>query len=211
MDAFDQLPSRRPKQRTNSPLATPAAFTFNGPQDMPKGMTLKETPDGFKASAPSRTPLMAVFFSLILMGVGYMLSDGMKDEQVPTSFVVVMSIILLLALVMFGYFTLGRESIEIKGDKLYMRKTVFGLGFAKTLIWRKIMRAQVVKRTGFRGIGILGPVGMATLPVGKVGDQVLELETDTHIKKMGSHLRADHLYFMRYLIIEAVKSSRGRR
>ncbi len=211
MDAFDQLPSRRPKQRTNSPLATPAPFTFNGPQDMPKGMTLNETPDGFKATAPVRAPLIAFLFSLILMGVGYMLSNGMKDDQVPTSFVVVMSVVLLLAFVMLGYFTVGKESIEIKGEKLYLRKTLFGLGFAKVLSWRKIMRAQVVKRTS-RAIPLsFGPDRMRQPRIGMVGDQVLELETDTHVKVMGSNLRADHLYFMRYVIIEAVKSSRGQR
>jgi hypothetical protein len=194
--------SQQASPRTNPPKPVPPPFTFSSPHDTPSGAYYRQTASGFVATSPAGSWLMALVFGGICVAFGYMLFNTLRLNPSLNSFTVVMGIVLSVTLIFFSFFAFGKEGVEIRGEKLYLKKTVFGLGLRQVLNWRKVVRAQVIKRSGSRGLGFL--------LVSHVTDQVLEFETDTHIKKMGTNLKAEHLYYMRYLIIEAVKASRAK-
>ncbi len=197
-------------QRRVSAAATEQPFTFASADDTPPGVYYLRNVDGFKASAPARTPILAAFLSLLLLGIGAMILNTAGDEKAPIAFFIVLSIVFAIALVLFTFFAIGREQIEVKADVIHIQKTVFGIGFSQKLHLHKIIRAQIVQRSGMGGIGIMPMMTGGFNPTGTVGGHALELETDTHIKTLGTNLKAKHLYYMRYLIIEAVKASRAK-
>jgi hypothetical protein len=210
MDAFDQIPSRRSKKTAQRASPTKPLYTFASIDDTPEGVTFSRTPNGYKADAAARRPLIALLFGVALLGLGFLIFQNLHDERATMSFFVVLSVVASLCIVPFMFFILGREGIEVKGDLLYLRKSLFGISIPKSMILPDIIRAQVVKRSGTLGLTMIRPIAW-DMGVGvSTGDQVLEVESDTHLKTMGSHLHVKHLYYMRHLIIEAVKASRNK-
>jgi hypothetical protein len=199
MNASKRFPHPGPRMTQPQPHTPP--FNFKGPTDTPVGATFKRTKDGFVALAPRNSWLMAIVFGAVSVFIGERIYSESQSPYSSAILNLAGIILLLVSLSLFAFYALGKEGIEISGERLLLKKTIFGLGWSRSMTLKKIMRAQVVKRSGMRGIGYI--------EVNKVTDQVLELESDTHIKRMGSKLSSEHLYYMRYLIIEAVKAARN--
>lgn len=209
MANFDDLPSvraRKPVPARDAP--TPAkptrpAFEFSSPEDTPKGVRYRKTADGFVASAPASTLIMALLLGLSTFGLGYVLWRASAMDGVQPSFFLAIGVVDTVFLLFFLYFAFGRIRVAAVKDKLVITKTVFGIGFPRRFNLLKIERMKIKSRSGVRGLG-WGGTGMA-----EVKDQVCEIETDKEIRLFGAHLQQKHLYYVRYLVIHRIKELKG--
>jgi hypothetical protein len=208
MDAFDQIPGSRPKQRTNSPLATKSPFNFTCMEDTPPGARFERTATGFKASGPTFNGLMILLYGGMSFFLALLLAGGLVEPETPLGFVIILGGGLAFTVPILLFYLLGREGIEFEGDRLKLRKTFLGVGFPKSMTWRSIERVQVRRRKTMEKIADIGP-DRETWLMGNLAGHYLEIESATHIKQMGGNLSDAHIYYMRYLIIETVKASRN--
>lgn len=135
--------------------------------------------------------------------MGNIVWQGMKQEGVDPSFYYVIGGITILLFILFLYFAVGRVRLKVVGDKLYIAKTVFGIGIGRKFSLLNIQRLRMLNRGGTRGWGW-------GFFAARVTDQVCEIETDQEIRIFGSHLKAEHLHYMRYLIVQRIQEVRAR-
>lgn len=208
MSNFDNLPQARPRQkstRTDAPTAgkpTKPAYEFNRPEDTPNGASYRKTAQGFVASAPTGTWLMGLLTAAITFGLGSMLWTTRNMENVPMSFYIVVSMVSVIFFVLMLYFIIGRIKVQVKGDQLTISKQVLGIGFPRNFRLSKIQRMRIKSRSGQRALGWFA--------ASDVKDQVCEIETDKEIRLFGAHLRPQHLYYLRYLVLQAARAQTGK-
>ncbi|MFN8397009.1 MAG: hypothetical protein U0176_20455 [Bacteroidia bacterium] len=208
MSNFDNLPEARPRQkstRTNAPAAAKPsrpAYEFQRPEDTPSGAAYRKTANGFIASAPAGTWLMGLLTSLITFGLGAMIWNTKSGWDVPMSFFIVVGGLTVIFFVLALYFIIGRVKVSVNGDRLTISKTVLGVGLPRNFRLSKIQRMRIKSRSGQRALGWFA--------ASEVKDQVCEIETDREIRIFGAHLRAEHLYYLRYLVIQAARAHTGK-
>ena len=174
-------------------------ITFASPEDHPKRVFYRATKGGFVATAPSMSIIMAIVFGGLTFFQGGFLVRSLSLEKVPILFYLVVGATTLITLSYFLFFSIGRECIQVKGEYLYLRRTVFGIGFYVRLKWKRIQHVRI-RRRAFA----TRTVRAQTYSDGfsKLGTEtVMEIETDKEIRMIGKYLRNEHLYYFRYLLL----------
>lgn len=179
-------------------------YEFRRPEDTPVGVRYRKTASGFVATAPTGTLIMGLFMALVTFGLCYMLWKANKIETAPMSFFMVIGAVAVVFLVLTLYFTIGRIKVRLRADELTISKEVLGFGFRRRFRLSKIQRMRIRNRGGLRAFGLIGMLGTA-----EVREYVCEIETDREIRPFGSHLKGEHLYYMRYLVVQAARASTG--
>ncbi|HEX2899571.1 MAG TPA: hypothetical protein VHS96_07605, partial [Bacteroidia bacterium] len=106
----------------------------------------------------------------------------------------------------FLFFTVGRECIQVRGEYLYLRRTVFGIGFYNRLKWRRIQTVRIRRRAA--AVRRVGAQTYSDTFSKWSTETVMEIETDREIRLMGKYLRNDHLYYFRYLLLHHLTQNR---
>jgi hypothetical protein len=213
MASFDQLP-QAPRTNSKPPIRQKPKplFEFKNREDKPKGVAYHKTADGFIASAPSGSWIMAILLGLGTSFLFYILWRGSERSGADASFFYFVGAAAVTLFLLCLHFSIGRVRVKVKSDKLYIGKTILGIGIPRRLPLLKIERLRMVKRGGIRFWGWAGPSALTTPRFQtRMEDQICEIETDERIYRFGSHLRGEHLHYLRFIILDRIKEVQPQR
>lgn len=187
----------------------PPPYEFKGPEDKPRRARYRKTADGFVASAPCSTWLMAVVTAAVTAFLGSILWRGQSFPNVPASFSYVVGAMTGISLLTFCYYVFGRVRVTVRGELLTITRTVLGLGVPKRVALRDIVHFRVLNRRERYAMGHIAgaTVGWRIGPT--MSEQVCEIETDKTSFTWGGQLQPRQLYYLRFLIIAAIKEMRA--
>jgi hypothetical protein len=116
----------------------------------PKGDTYTEFPDGFEATASTRSISRSIVLSIWLIGfTGAFIAGMMTDpDHVPTVAKVAVAVALAAVIPNLAMSIAGRVRLTLQGNTLRISSGVGGLGSTQNVDWSSVRNVQEVRIPG---------------------------------------------------------------